>query len=57
MALIPAVATPLALTLTPDYPAGISVVFEKKTSRLLSALFIAGTIVLVLSAVAGVFNE
>jgi len=56
MALIPAIATPLALTLTPDYPAGISVVFEKKTSRLLKALFTAGTIVLVLPAVAGVLG-
>lgn len=47
---------PLALTLTPDYPAGISVVFEKKTSRLLKALFVAGTAVLVLPAVAGVLG-
>jgi hypothetical protein len=57
MALIPAVATPLALTLTPDYPAGISVVFEKKTSRLLKALFTTGTVVLVLPAVAGVLTS
>jgi len=56
MALIPAVASPLALTLTPDYPAGICVVFEK-TSRLLKALFTAGTVVLVLSAVAGVLTS
>jgi hypothetical protein len=56
MGLIPAVAMPLTLTLTPDYPAGISVVFEKKTSRLLKALFTAGTIVLVLPAVAGVLG-
>ena len=53
MALIPAVATPLALTLIPGYPVGISLVFEKKTARLLTALFAAGSTALALPAAAG----
>jgi len=56
MLLLPALATPIALTLILDYPAGIRVVFNRKASRLVRALFTTGSIALLAPAVAGVLT-
>jgi hypothetical protein len=47
MVLIPAIAVPLALALIPDYPPGLSVVFNKSVQELVAVLFTMGLLALI----------
>lgn len=57
MVFIPAITAPTALILIPDYPPGLSVVFEKRVHELVVSLFIVGSLALIAPVAIGVFSN